>query len=326
MGASVLVVEDEIVIGQDIRRILRGFGYDVPTVAATGDDAIRAADAHPPDIVLMDIKLKGPLDGVQTAARIREKHETAIVYLTSHTDEAILARAKATSPHGYVVKPFTDRELRTCIEMALRRRELESLAAEEASRVVAANVALVAQGEEHKRESARILAAASTDPLTEAASRLHLQEDLEGIADRATRYGHHYCAAFCDIDGFKSYNDNWGHLAGDGAIRVVSQTIRRQLRRGDGFYRYGGDEFLVLLPEQSLASAAECMERVRAGVESATHAGNGDGVARLVTISVGIAAFRSTLDKDAIQSWLQRADEALYRAKARGRNCVEVAG
>jgi diguanylate cyclase (GGDEF)-like protein len=325
MGASVLVVEDEVVIGQDIRRILLGFGYEVPAVAATGVDALRAADAHSPDLVLMDIKLRGPLDGVQTAARIKEKHATAIVYLTSHSDEEILARAKATSPHGYVVKPFTDRELRTCIEIALRRRELESLAAEEVIRVVAANAVLVAQGEEHKRESVRILAAARTDPLSEAASRLHLQEDLEGIADRARRYGHHYCAAFCDIDGFKSYNDTFGHLAGDGAIRVVSQTIRQQLRRGDGFYRYGGDEFLVLLPEQSLAGAAECMERVRIGVASAFLAATGGTIARPVTISVGIAALCITQDKDPIQSWLQSADDALYRAKARGRNCVEVA-
>jgi two-component system, cell cycle response regulator len=324
MGASVLVVEDEIIIGQDIRRILLGFGYDVPTVAATGSDALRAAEAHSPDLVLMDIKLRGPLDGVQTAARLQEKHDMSVIYLTSHSDEPTLARAKATSPYGYLVKPFTDRELRTCIEIALRRRELELQAAEESSRVVAANVALVALGEEHKRESERILAAARIDPLTEAANRLHLQEDLEGIADRARRYGHHYCAAFCDMDGFKNYNDTFGHLAGDEAIRVVSRTIHQQLRRGDGFYRYGGDEFLVLLPEQSLGSAAECMERVRVAVDSISHGPSGAPMARALTISVGIAELRAAADKDAIQSWLQHADEALYRAKARGRNCVEL--
>jgi two-component system cell cycle response regulator len=325
MGARVLVVEDEVLIGQDIRRILLGFGYEVPVVAATGEDALRAAEAHPPALVLMDIKLKGPLDGVETAARLQEKHATSTVYLTSHSDERTLARAKVTGPYGYLLKPFTDRELRTCIEIALRLRELETRAAEESSLVVAANVALVAQGEEHKRESARILAAARTDPMTEAANRLHLQEDLEGIADRARRYGHHYCAAFCDIDGFKSYNDTFGHLAGDGAIRVVAQTIHQQLRRGDGFYRYGGDEFLVLLPEQTLARAGECLERVRVAVALIAHGSAGEPVARSVTISVGIAEWRSTQDTDPIQSWLQEADRALYRAKARGRNCVELA-
>jgi diguanylate cyclase (GGDEF)-like protein len=325
MGARVLVVEDEVIIGQDIRRILLGFGYEVPAVATTGEDALRAAEAHPPALVLMDIKLKGPLDGVETAATLQERHDTSIVYLTSHSDETTLARAKVTGPYGYLLKPFTDRELRTCIEIALRLRELETRAAEESSLIVAANVVLVAQGEEHKRESERILAAARTDPMTEAANRLHLQEDLEGIADRAKRYGHHYCAAFCDIDGFKSYNDTFGHLAGDGAIRAVSRTIHGQLRRGDGFYRYGGDEFLVLLPEQSLANAGECLERVRVAVERLSHLPAGEPMARPVTVSVGIAELRSTPDQDAIQSWLQQADLALYRAKARGRNCVEVA-
>jgi diguanylate cyclase (GGDEF)-like protein len=325
MGARILVVEDEVIIGQDIRRILLGFGYEVPAVAATGTEALREADAQPPDFVLMDIKLRGPLDGIETATRLQERHNAAIVYLTSHSDEATLARAKATSPYGYLVKPFTDRELRTCIEIALRLRDLESEAAEESSRVVAANVALVALGEEQKRENERILASARTDPMTEAANRLHLQEDLEGIADRARRYGHHYCAAFCDIDGFKSYNDTFGHLAGDGAIRAVSRTIHQQLRRGDGFYRYGGDEFLVLLPEQSLTNAGECLERVRVAVELLSHGAAGEPMARPVTISVGIAELRTTPDNDAIQSWLQQADLALYRAKARGRNCVEVA-
>ncbi len=311
MGANVLVVEDEVIIGQDIRRILIGFGYDVTAVAATGDDAIRAARTRPPDIVLMDIKLKGRLDGIETATRLRDEHDVPVVYLTSHSDEPTLVRAKTTRPHGYVVKPFTDRELRTCIEIALGRRELESKARAESSRLVAANVELVARSEEHRRESERVLAAARTDPLTEAANRLHLQEDLEGVADRARRYGHHYCAAFCDMDGFKSYNDTFGHLAGDGAIRVVSRTIHEQLRRGDGFYRYGGDEFLVLLPEQSLSNAGECMERVRRAVAAIPVAAAGGPLARPVTISIGIAELRNTPEKDAIQSWLQTADDAL---------------
>jgi diguanylate cyclase (GGDEF)-like protein len=326
MGTRVLVVEDEVIIGHDIRRILMGFGYEVPTVAATGRDALLAVETGAPDLVLMDIKLKGPLDGVQTAARLHDTHDTPVVFLTSHSDEATLARAKATNPFGYLVKPFTDRDLRTCIEIALRRRELESKAAAKSSRLVAANVALVARGEEHERESERSLMAARTDPLTEAANRLHLREDLEGIADRARRYGHHYCAAFCDIDGFKGYNDTFGHLAGDGAIRLVSATIREQLRRGDGFYRYGGDEFLVLLPEQSPSAARECMERVRVAVASLSVEADGGTLARSVTISVGIAELRSTPCEDPIQSWLQRADGALYRAKARGRDCVELAG
>jgi PAS domain S-box-containing protein len=126
MKTTIMVVEDEILIAQDICRMLTGFGYDVLPFAATGNDALRTAEARSPDLVLMDIKLKGSMDGIETAARLHERHHTAIVYLTSHSDEATFTRARQTSPFGYILKPFTDRELRMCIEVALSKHELES--------------------------------------------------------------------------------------------------------------------------------------------------------------------------------------------------------
>lgn len=323
MTANILVVEDEFIVAHHIRHTLADLGY-VSAHAATGQDALQAADLHVPDLVLMDIRITGALDGVETANRLVAKHRVPVVYLTSHCDEATLARAKETGPYGYIVKPFTDRELRTSIEVALSRHSMESVAAEKAERLAAVNLELMTRYEERKRDSERLLAAAQTDPLTELSNRLHLHEDLRAAADRARRYGHQSCAAFCDIDLFKSYNDSFGHLAGDEAIRVVSREIRSQTRPSDGLYRYGGDEFLVLLPEQSLATACDCMDRLRRRVESLS-AGEVDGVlARPITISVGIADFRITSDEDPVQSWLRRADIALYRAKARGRNCVEM--
>jgi two-component system chemotaxis response regulator CheY len=303
---------------------LIGLGYGVPVVATTGGEALQAVETLVPDLVLMDVTLNGPLDGIQTAERIHEEHGVPIVYLTAHSDETTLARAKETGPYGFLVKPSSDRELRASIEIALGRHGLESKAAEKAARLGEANLELMARSEDRKRESERLLAAARTDPLTEAANRLHLQEDLEGIADRVRRYGHHYGAAFCDIDALKSYNDSFGHLAGDLAIRLVSHRIRAELRRGDGFYRYGGDEFLVLLPEQTVSSARECMQRVCEAVGSIPVAADGGVLARGVTISVGIADFCKSSSQDEIQSWLTRADAALYRAKAKGRNRVET--
>jgi PAS domain S-box-containing protein len=126
MKTSIMVVEDEILIAHDIRRILTGFGYDVLPLAATGSDALRTAEARTPDLVLMDIKLKGSMDGIETATRLQEKHRAPIVYLTSHSDETALTRAMQTNPFGYILKPFTDRALRTCVEVALVKHELES--------------------------------------------------------------------------------------------------------------------------------------------------------------------------------------------------------
>jgi diguanylate cyclase (GGDEF)-like protein len=303
---------------------LIGLGYDVSATVATGSGALHAADIRQPDLVLMDIRLKGPLDGIETAARLQERHRVPIVFLTSHSDDATVARAKMAAPYGYLVKPFTNRELHASIEIALGRRDSESKMLAKADQLAEVNAELTARAKDRKRSSDRLLAAARTDPLTEAANRLHLETDLEGIADRVRRYGHRYSVAFCDIDTFKSYNDTFGHIAGDDAIRVVSRAMKDQLRRGDGFYRYGGDEFLALLPEQSLTGARECMGRVAAAVVALPTVAEGGVLARRVTISVGIAEFRSSPSQEAIQSWLKRADAALYRAKAQGRNCVET--
>lgn len=122
---SILVVEDDAIIARDIQQTLQRLGYAVPRAAYTGDEACRAVEASAPDLVLMDIKLRGDSDGVEAAARIRERWDVPVVYLTSHSDEATLQRAKATGPMGYLLKPFHERDLRTAIEVALHTHELE---------------------------------------------------------------------------------------------------------------------------------------------------------------------------------------------------------
>jgi two-component system cell cycle sensor histidine kinase/response regulator CckA len=126
----VLVVEDEALIADDIQRTLVGLGYDVPLTVATGREAIDAATRLQPALVLMDINLYGPMDGIEAATQIRAEYSIPVVYLTSHSDDATLARAMATAPSGYLLKPFEDRELRTAIEVALHKHALESRLAE----------------------------------------------------------------------------------------------------------------------------------------------------------------------------------------------------
>lgn len=125
--SRILVVEDDAIVCEDISRTLRQLGYEVPSATASGEAALLAlaAAAPPVDLVLMDIRLAGKLDGIETTQRIRERWTLPVVYLTAHSDDATLARAKETGPHGYLVKPFTERDLRTTIEVALRKHELE---------------------------------------------------------------------------------------------------------------------------------------------------------------------------------------------------------
>jgi len=130
----ILVVEDEAVIAADIRDALVGLGYDVVGPVARAEEAIRVARETRPDLILMDIHLTGPTDGIAATGIIKDALDTAVVYLTSYGDETTLQRAKHTQPHGYLLKPFEEADLRTTVEVALHKHYLESLGAESARR------------------------------------------------------------------------------------------------------------------------------------------------------------------------------------------------
>jgi two-component system, cell cycle sensor histidine kinase and response regulator CckA len=122
---QVLIVEDERIVAGDLRSRLRRMGYRVCGIASTGADAICLADEHNPDLVLMDIRLEGTMDGIQTADTIKKTHRIPIIYLSAYADQSTVERAKVTEPFGYLLKPFEDSELRTAIEMALYKRSME---------------------------------------------------------------------------------------------------------------------------------------------------------------------------------------------------------
>jgi two-component system cell cycle sensor histidine kinase/response regulator CckA len=123
--ARIMLVEDEKVVAADIQACVEGLGYEVVGSAATGTDALRQAVNTMPDLVLMDIKLKGVLDGIDVAGALYDQLKIPVVYLTAHADAEILERAKQTAPSGYVLKPFDDRTLRTAIELAFDRHRRE---------------------------------------------------------------------------------------------------------------------------------------------------------------------------------------------------------
>ncbi len=125
MSTRILVVEDEAVIARDLQRTLAALGYTVLPPVPSGDLALAAVASMHPDLVLMDIRIQGAIDGIETAARIRDQHGSPVIYLTAHSDEATIARAKATGAYGYILKPFSDRSLRSGIEVALQKREFE---------------------------------------------------------------------------------------------------------------------------------------------------------------------------------------------------------
>ncbi len=124
-NARILIVEDESIVAKDIQNSLTGLGYTVAGIVASGEEAVERVSALKPDLILMDVMLKGAMDGIEAAGRIQKEHPVPVVYLTAYTDDDTLRRAKVTEAFGYLLKPFEDRELRTTIEMALYKHTME---------------------------------------------------------------------------------------------------------------------------------------------------------------------------------------------------------
>jgi two-component system chemotaxis response regulator CheY len=265
------------------------------TVVEDGVEAWERFGTAAPDVVITDWDMPG-LDGTELTRRIRSQVEVAypyVIILTARAEQADALHAMEAGADDLVFKP-------------LQREELERML------VGAARVTAL-----HRR----LHRDARQDALTGLGNRHRLSEDLEAMRARAQRYGHRWCVALLDVDRFKGYNDGSGHLEGDALLRRVSATLAETVRGGDTVYRYGGEEFLVLLPEQTLETAALAAERLRGVVEALALPHPAGGV---VTVSVGVAG--PAEGPDSVDDLVGAADAALYAAKSRGRNRVELAG
>lgn len=124
--ARILVVEDESIVAFNLQQRLSMLGYDVPAIAVSGQESIDLVSQMQPDLVLMDIHIQGDMDGIEVAARLRERHAVPVIYLTAYSEDSTLDRARKTQPYGYLLKPFSERELHATIQMAFERQRLEN--------------------------------------------------------------------------------------------------------------------------------------------------------------------------------------------------------
>jgi len=123
--SKIMIVEDEWITADDLRMSLQSLGYTVTSMSSSGEEAIQNAEKDKPDLVLMDIVLKGEMDGIEAASQIRSCYNIPIIYLTAFADEKILERARITEPFGYIVKPFVNEDLKIAIEIALYKHRVE---------------------------------------------------------------------------------------------------------------------------------------------------------------------------------------------------------
>ncbi len=120
---KIVIVEDETIVAKDIQNILTGLGYQIDAVVSSGDKALAEVEKNMPNIVLMDIMLKGDMSGIQAAEIIRERYDIPVVFLTAYADESTIEKAKSAIPYGYIIKPFKEKELQTTIEMAINKHQ-----------------------------------------------------------------------------------------------------------------------------------------------------------------------------------------------------------
>jgi two-component system chemotaxis response regulator CheY len=307
---KILLADDEPTSLLIAATAIQALGHECQTVT----DGAQAWDAFQhgrPDVVISDWMMPG-LTGVELCRNIRIRTAgncTYFIMVTGQGAHAQIVEGMRAGADDYLLKPLDPDDLEIRLIAAAR-------VTAEQRRLAEQRTALIGRNDE-------LAAIAMRDPLTGLANRRALDEDLDLLDARVVRYGQRYCLALIDVDRFKSYNDTYGHPAGDDVLRAVAAQLKDQARRGDAVYRYGGEEFLCIFPEQSLATATVAAERMRSGLEQMAipHAGAATGV---LTISAGLAMLDPG-DSRSVGDVVKSADDALYRAKELGRNRIEHA-
>jgi two-component system chemotaxis response regulator CheY len=261
------------------------------------------------EVVISDWMMPG-MDGPELCRKVRAKDVAPYPYfilLTSLDDRERVVEGMQAGADDYLTKTFGHDELQARLIAA--------------ARVTALHNRLARQQAELEQLNAGLFDTSRTDHLTGVGNRLRQDEELGMLVARRRRYGQVFSVALFDVDHFKAYNDTFGHLAGDEVLRTVAQTLAGQTRELDTVHRYGGEELLVVYPEQRLEQATAAADRMRSSVE-ALSIPHPQGV---VTVSAGVAEIDITMEGTSdVGALIDRADKGLYQAKTMGRNRVIV--
>jgi diguanylate cyclase (GGDEF)-like protein len=287
----VLIADDDGVTRAMVTAWLGSSGYEV-IVARDGDEALEVALKELPDLLLVDVTMPGR-DGYAVCRDVQAASAVPppVIFLTAHTDTADRVAGLDAGAVDYMVKPFAQAELMARVRAALRTKAVRDGFIEKATR----------------------------DGLTGVFNRREIDLQADSAVKLAERHGRPMSFLMLDIDHFKQINDRFGHAAGDAVLRETALRITTACRGSDVVGRYGGEEFMLVLPETGAKEAGTAGDKVRRVLSEQPIVFDGTSIS--ITASVGAAAWEPTMTSAALTA---AADDALYRAKRDGRNRTEI--
>ena len=290
--ARVLIVDDVPDTVEILKKLVEYEGYEVLT-AYNGEEGVRIALEENPDVVVMDINLPG-VDGNEALRQIHSKNpDQSVIILTAYATVDNAIEALKDGAVDFIRKPFENDHLVYVIQKCV-----------ENTRII----------REKRRLEKEIRRLSITDDLTGLYNHRHFFKTLETELTRAKRQKHKLALLMFDLDNFKEYNDVYGHLEGDRVLTKIGQIVVQCIRSSvDTGYRYGGDEFAIILIGVDANKALDIAERLRTMIEKAELGS--------ITVSVGLAEHDGQMDSE---TFVKAADDALYLAKSSGGNRVQT--
>ena len=310
---KILIADDDPTSRLLLKAMVSKLGHEC-VVAEDGSSAWEVLASGGIDVLLTDWMMPG-VDGPELCRRLRNEVGGAYIYIVlttglDHPEDVL--EGMSAGADDYLTKPVDKFAVQTRLVAAERVTELHHQLAYTQAQLERANLELLEQS--------------LTDQLTGLGNRRRMDEDLDRVHARARRLGRTYGVAIFDIDYFKRYNDHYGHVAGDGALRDVASCIELIVRAGECAYRYGGEEFLVLMPDCGLGDVVStAADRIRRNVLQAAipHEAR-PSEPHVVTVSGGVSCWMPGSRLSA-REMLEEADQALYDAKTAGRNRISAA-
>ena len=304
--ACILIVDDHEDNVELLKARLEAWGYHTDT-ASNGNDALAKVEASPPELILLDVMMPG-IDGIEVARRIKNNDALPfipIIMQTALDTTENKVEGLEAGADDYITKPIDFAELKARMTSMLRIKRLQEELKDREKDLLEANE--------------RLRYMSQTDALTGIDNRRHLEERLAEMFEHSKRLSEPFSCVMCDLDRFKSVNDTYGHAAGDAILKQFSQILMDAAREIDRVGRYGGEEFMLLLPGTVLDAGVTFAERVRKQVESNTFTFDGTSIRRTASFGVSAWPHPRITDCDAL---MRAADDALYVAKETGRNRV----